>query len=316
MIIRNNAEFGVELTLAVPYAYWLHQNGELESVITSTGMKPFYYFCDDVREEFTYRNIDNAAAGLNDLPNNWIHGINPLEEPGVLDYSKWTPPPFKEQYKNEEVKFDKPIVFISNKFNLEHGQTPYGFFDIQCLHEIFSYLTTKGYAVVYKRVSNTEKHFTIDQNERDSLAVGYHNILADVEDVGVMTDYDLTKYFDDVYLFDDVVEKYNHYTYNEVQLKVMANCKRFITVCGGNSILSSFFDGTVISYVHKGKELRPNYFGENSYFSKLSDAKIIPIYDVIGKINDVEMVKGYGHKINDTGTNDYTELIQKIKEEF
>jgi hypothetical protein len=316
MIIKNNAEFGVELALAVPYAYWLHQNGELESVVTSTGMKPFYYFCDDVREEFTYRNIDNAAAGLNDLPNNWIHGINPLEEPGVLDYSKWTPPPFKEQYKNEEIQFEKPIVFISNKFNLEHGQTPYGFFDIQCLHEMFSYLTTKGYAVVYKRVSNTEEHFTIDQNERDSLSVGYHNILADVEGVGMMTDYDLTKYFDDVHLFDDVFKKYNQYTYNEVQLKVMANCDRFITVCGGNSILSSFFGGTVISYVHKGKELRPNYFGKNSYFSKLSDAKVIPIYDVIGKVNDTEVVKKYGHTINETGTNDYTELMLKIKEEF
>ena len=96
----------------------------------------------------------------------------------------------------------------------------------------------------------------------------------------------------------------------------MANCERFITVCGGNSILSSFFDGTVISYVHKGKELRPNYFGKNSYFSKLSKAKVIPIYDVIGKVNDVNLMKQYGHKINDTETNDYTELIQKIKEEF
>jgi len=222
MIIRNNAEFGVELALAVPYAYWLHKNNKwLEWVVTSKGMKPFYYFCDDVREEFEYRNIDNAAAGLNDLPNNWIHGTNPLEEPGVLDYSKWTPPPYKEYYKNDEIKFDKPIVFISNKFNLEHGEIPYGYFDIKCLHEMFSYLTDSGYAVVYKRVSNTEKHFTIDQNERDSLSVGYHNILADVEGVGMMTDYDLTKYFDDVYLFDDVVDKYNHYTYNEVQLKVM-----------------------------------------------------------------------------------------------
>jgi len=37
---------------------------------------------------------------------------------------------------------------------------------------------------------------------------------------------------------------------------------------------------------------------------------------VIGKVNDVNLMKQYGHKINDTETNDYTELIQKIKEEF
>ena len=70
-------EFGIELALALPYAYWLHENDQLEKVIVSKGMKPFYYFCDDVREDFTQRTIDNGAAGLNELPNNWIHGINP-----------------------------------------------------------------------------------------------------------------------------------------------------------------------------------------------------------------------------------------------
>tara|TARA_R110001592_G_scaffold358693_1_gene663944 strand:+ start:1320 stop:2270 length:951 start_codon:yes stop_codon:yes gene_type:complete len=316
MIIRNNAEFGVELALAVPYAYWLHKNNQLEHVVTSKGMKPFYYFCDDVREEFGHRTVDNAEAGLNELPNNWIHGINPLEEPGVLDYSQWTPPPYKEHYKNDEIKFDKPIVFISNKFNLEHGQAPYGYFDIKSLHDMFSYLTESGYSVVYKRVKNTEKHFTIDQNERDSIMIGYDTISADVEGIGIVTDYELTKYFTDVHLFDDVVNNFNQYSYNEVQLKVMANTEKFITVCGGNSILSSFFGGTVISYVHKGKELRKNYFGKDSYIQKLSDVNVIPIYDVIGKINDIEVVKGYGHKINDTGTNDYTELLCQIKEKF
>ena len=181
---------------------------------------------------------------------------------------------------------------------------------------MFSYLTESGYSVVYKRVTNKEKHFTIDQNERDSVMVGYHTISANVEGVGTITDYDLTKYFDDVHLFDDIVEKYNKYSYNEVQLKVMANCKGFVTVCGGNSILSSFFGGTVISYVHKGKELRPNYFGKNSYIQKLSDANVIPIYDVIGIVNDEKIMKEYGYKINDTGTNDYNELLCQIKKEF
>ena len=80
--------------------------------------------------------------------------------------------------------------------------------------------------------------------------------------------------------------------------------------------MSSFFGGTVISYVHKGKELRLNYFGKDSYIQKLSDANVIPIYDVIGKVNNIELAKEYGHKINDTGTNDYTQLLCQIKEEF
>ena len=92
----------------------------------------------------------------------------------------------------------------------------------------------------------------------------------------------------------------------------MANCDKFITVCGGNSILSSIFGGTVISYVHKGKELRPNYFGEQSYFRKLSGANVIPVYDVIGAVNK----ETYHHPVNTTGKNDYTGLLNTIKENF
>ena len=50
MIIKTNPEFGVELVLTTPYAY--HNRDKVETIITSKGMKPFYYWCDDVREEF------------------------------------------------------------------------------------------------------------------------------------------------------------------------------------------------------------------------------------------------------------------------
>ena len=97
MIVRTNCEFGVELALAVPYAYWLYQNDQLDKVVTSVGMKPLYYFCDNVEESFQYRTIDNAVAGLNELPNNWIHGDTKagtvITKPAVLDYSEWSCPP-------------------------------------------------------------------------------------------------------------------------------------------------------------------------------------------------------------------------------
>ena len=190
MVVKANPEFGIELALVVPYAYHLHTQGKLDSVITSKGMKPFYYFCDDVREDFSQRTIDNGAAGLNELPNNWIHGINPEVEPAVLNYDEWTPPPYKEHYG---VDTGKKSVFISNKFNLEHGQEPFGFFDIQCLYDMFSYLTSCGYEVIYKRATNQEKGFTIDENEMGSIVQGYHNITADVEGIGVISDRDLRK---------------------------------------------------------------------------------------------------------------------------
>ena len=55
-----------------------------------------------------------------------------------------------------------------------------------------------------------------------------------------------------------------------------------------------------------------NYFGENSYFRKLSGANIVPVYDVIGKVN----TKTYHHKVNTTGKQDYTGLMETIKNEI
>ena len=63
MIIDFRPEFGLELTLGIPYAYWLHQRGELEKVITCKGMKPFYYFCDNILEKYEIDLIYTHWAG-------------------------------------------------------------------------------------------------------------------------------------------------------------------------------------------------------------------------------------------------------------
>tara|TARA_B100001564_G_C20541713_1_gene624655 strand:+ start:65 stop:1045 length:981 start_codon:yes stop_codon:yes gene_type:complete len=320
MVVKSNPEFGIELALVVPYAYYLHTKGKLNTVITSRGMKPFYYFCDDVREEFKFRTIDNAAAGLNELPNNWIHhnataifgkGHGELSEEdqskanGQLDYSKWEVPPYREYYKNEEYKFKRKMVFITNKYNLEHGHKPYGFFDIKCLYDMFVYLTSSGYDVIYKRPKNTE--FVIDQNEMFSLQNHDLDINADVDGIGSITDRDLPKYFDNVYLFDDLIDKHS---YNETQMKIMANSDYFITQSGGNAILSCLWNRPTITYITQGAELRPNYFSENSYFQKISNQKCIPVFDIIGEINK----NHYNHKINNTGKNNYSGLMNTVKE--
>ena len=305
MIVKTNPEFGVELALTMPYVYSLHKQGKLDSVITSKGMKPFYYFCDDVREEFNYRTIDNAAAGLNDIPNNWIHGINPELEPGVLNYEEWEVPPYREHYENKNYDMGK-MVFISNKYNVEHGHKPFGYFDIKCLYDMFTYLTSKGYEVIYKRPLNIE--FPIDQNEMGSVQMGL-DIRADVSEVGNISDRDLPKYFDRVHLFDDLVDEFD---YNTTQMMIMANTDYFISPCGGNTVLSCLWDRPVITYITQGKELRPNYFGENSYFQKLSNQNCIPVFDVIDDING----KTYEHEVNQTNKNDYTGLLEVIKNEI
>ena len=293
-------EFGIELALGLPYVYWLHENNQLEKVVTSKGMKPFYYFCDNVEERYDYRTIDNSAAGLDSLPNPWIYGNKHNAQLykddwilwkdfmcgekgcGILDYRKWKVPNFTKQYKNNRFLFNKPFIVVSNRYNWEHGTKPVGYFDIKCLYEIFNYLTEKGYLVIYKRPKNTE--FPPDQNEMATL----HNkeiLSANVDGIGEITDHELTNYYEDVILFDDIVKENGDLTYNEVQLKLFANADKFVAMSGGSTLLLNLFKKPTITYLYNSSDLRENFWEskngnvniKNYYY--MMNPNVIPFVD-------------------------------------
>ena len=318
MIIDLHPEFGLELALGITYAYWLHKRGELEGVHTVEGMKPFYYFCDSVEEKYDHRTIDNEIGGLNSLPNNWIHhnaiaitgkdySELTLEEQnkvnGVLDYSKWEVPPYKDYYKDTEFKFDKPMVVVSNRYNLDHGEPPLAYLDVEILYKIFNYLTENGYGVIYKRPDNTE--FPLDQNEINGIRMGYKDIIANVDGVGEITDYQLTEYYDDVFLLNDLIKAKDSTEYNTKQLQIFSLAKGFITMGGGGSLLCSMFGVPNISLINSSTECnRKGYYeGPDNYYRKMSDHDFYPILD------SVDNIKNRGYR-------DYTKLIKKIKEVF
>ena len=291
-----NPEFGYELVCAAPYAYWLQSQGKLDKIITCKGMKPFYYFCDDVEERYDIRSIDNQTNGVQNLPNNWIHHNavalfdkdyslltedEKIQANGVLDYSQWVPPPYADHYKDMKIDLPTKFVVISNRYNKEHGQEPVGYFDIECLYNMFEYFRSAGYDVIYKRPVN--KEFATDENEWTNK-----HITANVEGVGMMNDFELTAHFDNVHLIDNIIEKLDM-DYNTSQLKIFARSSGFIAMGGGSSSFSSYFKQPVVIYVNTSKDVRPGYFDKNSYFRKLSNA---PIYPIVDKKEDI-LARGY-----------------------
>ena len=314
MIVDTHPEFGIELVLTTPYAYYLHQQGKLEKIYVTKGMKPFYYFCNNIEEKYLKRTIDNKAAGLTTLPNDWLHhnamsmfgktygDITEEEQSqanGVLDYKEWTPPPLKEKYKNNKFIFDKELVIIANSYNVEAGGPPTRYFNIECLYEIFTYLTEKGYKVIYHRPQNKSLP-SQDQNELNSLNLG--NIEDNVEDIGLINDYQLTEYFDDIILFEDIHNDNPDLEFNELQCMLYANCDKFISYVGGAGILCSYFGGTNIMWLSRGKESRKGYFKEDYYYKKLSNCNIIIVKDP---------KEQYPHKIEN-----YKQFIETIKQTF
>ena len=313
MILRTNPEFASELVCIIPYAYWLHKEGKLEKVITSTGMKSFYYFCDDVEEQYKFRTLDNLNSGLEEAPNNWVHhnaeavtgkDYSELTEEeqnnmnGVLDYRKWSPPPYKDYYQTDEFNHLKPYIVVNNNYNIEYGKPiseSLRFFDIKTLYDIFNYLTNSGYIVIYKRPNNTE--FAPDNNEIETLNRNI-SLTAKVEGQGIITDYELCEYYNDVINMNKMKEEYSQCTYNDFQLKLFSSADGFVTTNGGGGILCSCFKKPVVMYVPHGKELRKNYItNKNSYLNKLSGGNI--------------------HAVLDPGeVNDYYKVIKKVKEVF
>jgi hypothetical protein len=306
MTIDINPEFGIELVLATPYIYWLHTQNKLTGVNTATDMTPFYYFCNNINEKYNYRTVDNGAAGLNALPNNWLHhnenitNLDGSRKNGVLDYSQWTPPPLKKQYKNDRFIFDSPLVIINNSYNIEANTMPTRYFSIECLYEMFNYLNEKNYTIIYRRPRNSDLP-SMDQNEYNTInKLG--DISADVEGVGNINDYQLTQYFENVILFDDLIKQNPDLSYNTLQCMLYANCDKFISYVGGAGILSSYFDGTNIMWLSRGKEIRDGYFCKDSYYKKLSNCNIITIRD---------KQETFPHSIEN-----YSELLKTIKTTF
>jgi hypothetical protein len=70
---------------------------------------------------------------------------------------------------------------------------------------------------------------------------------------------------------------------------------------GGSSILCSYFNKPVIIYVNTSKDIRPGYFEGESYFNKLSKAKVLPVVDTLDEI----VKRGY---------RDYSRVFEFIKE--
>jgi hypothetical protein len=317
--VNSYPEFGYELACTLPYAYYLYKNNMLKEIQTVIGMKPFYYFFDNVKEIYNYRSVDNKVS-MKGIPNNWLaHNAlaltgkdyseltkeEKLNVNGVLDYREWVPPPLKDYYlQNNELDFQNKFIIISNVFCMSHAEFPVGYFDVPVLQEMFEYLLNKGYIIIYKRPENTE--FALDINEQLTVQnnlLNKYGIKVVDDNNNILTDKQVCKLYKNVYLMDDILKKYPYLSYNEFQLKLFSKAHGFISYGGGNSIFSCYFKSPVISYVTGSAELRENYFNKNCFYRKLSGAEIYPIKDPSDEI----IKRGY---------RNYNELLNTIKQVF
>lgn len=244
--INYQGEFQQELTFVLPFAYWHYKNGTLKKTISSKNTKEFYFFSQDHEERHTQRIWETGFNSF-DIPN-MSHNIS-------FSYKKWERVPLKEHYKNSIFVYDKPILIVANKYNIEWDNAPINFFSIDTLQELID-ACGQRYQIIYNRPLSTQ----IVSDNSEILDLYEHKWLQDHHpEVIIMND-----------LFEAYKDQVNNY--NHFQLLVYANCDRFISVHGGTAAFASYFGGKNVILSKRGIEHELKEF--ETIFPALSDCKI------------------------------------------
>lgn len=250
--ISFSGEFAPELQFVLPFAYWHYLNGTLQKTIASKFTKELYFFSPDHEESFEERSNE---------------GNYNFEIPRILyshDYNidKWAQVPLKETYRNNIYVYEKPILIIANRYNMEWDDVPVSFLSIPVLDHLIKKLQEK-FTIIYNRprsqnIANDDS-VIYDLHEFEWLKNEHPNVI-------LMED-----------LYKENKAKANNY--NHLQLLVYANASHFISTHGGTGTLASYFGGINIILSKKGPEhhfkcytrLYPKLSGASIYHAKTDE---------------------------------------------
>lgn len=242
--LDTNTEFGYELVLVIPYAYWLHQRGRLGQTVSAKHTRELYYFSPRHSEKYEKRVYSTPK-----VPNKELHVRDLL-------YEMWSPPPYKQIFKNDVFVFNKPLLIVHNKFNREWGGAPVNYIDTATLDGIFTACTPR-FQVVYIRPEATA---IVGDNSEVLTLAGEAEVLS--RHSAVLNANTLFQ------THRTLCRNFNHF-----QLMLHACCDVFVSVQGGSSILASYFGGTNIIYARRGGELGCGSY--EGFYRRLSGCQTI-----------------------------------------
>jgi hypothetical protein len=167
------------------------------------------------------------------------------------------PPPYKSIYSNATFRWSKELCIICNKFTPEPStrfRRAVNFISVPDLLGLLQTLTPR-FQVVYVR-------------PRPSDIVNDHQSIRDLGDFEA-----IQSQFPDVVTIQQLHTLHPEVSFNELQMRLFANCERFISVLGGSSYLASYFGGTNIVYARQGWEVKCDAYAQ--WFHLFSGARVI-----------------------------------------
>jgi hypothetical protein len=252
-------EFGFELLAVVPYAYWLHRQGLLERTIGGLDTRCLYYFSKNHEE----RPIKRSYVPITEYPigeRGWLSRYDLPAFPRTLDTRKWTPPLYRDAFRDERFSWEKEICIVSNKISDEQFSNgtgpPTNFIAPELLLQLIGLLRAR-YKVIYNRPRAPD------------IAIDHQTIheIGDIEAV--------RRAFSDVVTIQELHARHPTLTFNELQLRLYSSSRRFISVLGGSAFLASYFGGINIVFARRGWELDCGAY--KRWFDRFSGTHVIPV---------------------------------------
>uniref|UniRef100_A0A7S0KX08 Uncharacterized protein n=1 Tax=Asterionellopsis glacialis TaxID=33640 RepID=A0A7S0KX08_9STRA len=234
------------------------------TTIGRPGTKYLYYFSKEHSIQKSQGNEPQRSSHR--LPKDSPFGESPHFNNDKFPTSGWVPPPYTNFFKMTNLKLDKPLLIISNKYTMEWDDGPINHIPIDSLFEILKFLTPR-YHIVYNRFK--------DPRLEDKLEVQLNK--NGMSEIAPYHDKEMIKrFFPSVVFFEELSENLDTDDVNLLMFALGAEAERFISVQGGNSVIASFFGGTNIIHAVKGPEVnwKSDIGGDFSYYHRFSNATI------------------------------------------
>jgi hypothetical protein len=241
--IEYDGEFGNEIATFIPFVAWLKQEGLLRGrrVITYKGMKPYYFFLTD----------DQYA----EKPDRRIYRIHyrriwPNNTTDTATKQRWhVIPDFRSQYKDRGRKFDRPVLFIQNKFTVEWKLGPINYVPLIALKAFFK-LSVDRFDIVYSR-------------PRDNIiGEGYtpdiSNVHCEYPDIALARQFENVEILEESCLRDGT-------DYNTTKLEIAAKTHVFVASQGGGAHLLACFGNSLLLVLHRMGPEYPHAYAAGPY---------------------------------------------------
>jgi hypothetical protein len=235
--IEYTGEFGDEITTFVPFVHWLKSQNRLAGrrIVTYRGMRPYYYFLDDAEYSEKRDTRHWIVEARRDWPSNNGYLITP---------KPWHVfPDFRARYAAQGRTFDRPVLFIQNKFTVDWGTGPVNFLPLFVLEHLFRAAADR-FDIVYSRPRPLRRDvgYTVD-----------HNTFCDYPDFA------LARRFENVFILEDHCEATGA-PYNLTKLEILAKCHVFVAAHGGGAnLIACFNKAIVLLYEQDGMEYPFSY---------------------------------------------------------